>query len=170
MKATNASQRRSLAQRARSFLEFLDTPADAALLARMLAWRVSLPLLKHMLALPRLARLMCARASPDPRRPARERRIATMTAWLYRPGGTLAARDNCLERSLLAYRYLSREGAEPTLVVGMRRVPNHGEARGHVWVTVDDNPVIDTESSLAAFAPVVSFGPGGVEQRDRSAT
>jgi Transglutaminase-like superfamily len=153
-----ADDRRPLTARARAFLAFVATPADAALLARMFAWRVCLPVLKYVLPLPQLVRLMSARAGRSQR--ARERRIAAMTAWLYRPAGILAADENCLERSLLTYRYLGRAGAEPTLVVGMRR----GSApvpRGHVWVMVDRRPVAETHGSLEPFVPVVSFNARG---------
>jgi hypothetical protein len=157
----------SLAARAGAFLAFLGTPADAALFARMFAWRLCLPGLKYVLPLPRLARLMSVRARDDRRRLARERRILALTQRLYEPNALLAADDDCLERSLLAYRYLAREGADPRLVVGMREAS--GDPRGHVWVTVDGRPVTDTAELIDSFAPIVSFGAGGRRQPEPAA-
>ena len=150
----------SLTSRAGAFLAFLATPADAALFGRMFAWRLCLPGLKYALPLPRLARLMSARARDDRRRPGRERRILALTQRLYEPNALLAADDDCLERSLLTYRYLAREGADPRLVVGIREASGEG-ARGHVWVMVDGRPVTDTEELIDSFAPIVSFGAAG---------
>ena len=158
----------SLASRARAFLAFLATPADAALYARMFAWRLFLPGLKYMLPLPRLARLMSARTRRGGRRLERERRVVTLTASLYEPNGALAADDDCLERSLLAYRYLAREGADPRLVIGMREASGQGE-RGHVWVTVDGRPVTDSREVVDSFVPVVSFDAGGRRRREAPA-
>jgi hypothetical protein len=150
-------------------IAFLATPADAALLARMFAWRLCLPVLKYAMPLPRLVRLMSTRARRGDSGAGRERRIVAMTTWLYRPAGSLATDDDCLERSLLSYRYLSREGAEPRLVVGMRRGSDQARRgsdpspRGHVWVTIRGRSPNDTEAFLERFAPVVTFGPGGVQ-------
>lgn len=150
-------------------MAFVATPGDAALLARMFAWRLCLPVLKYVLPLPRLVRLMSSRPRRGGLRRPRERRIATMAAWLYRRGGILATDDNCLERSLLAYRYLAREGSAPTLVVGMRP-DSDANPRGHVWVTVSGRSVTDTETSLDAFRTVVSFGADGVRAADDDRT
>jgi hypothetical protein len=69
------------------------------------------------------------------------------------------ARDNCLERSLVTYRFLGRLGAGPELVVG---VGSEGEATvGHVWVTVDGRPVHDEPQSLDAYETVVVFDSDG---------
>jgi transglutaminase superfamily protein len=157
----------SLASRAGAFMAFLGTPADAALFARMFAWRLCLPGLKYALPLPRLARLMSVRARGDRRWPARERRILALTERLYEADAFLAADDDCLERSLLTYRYLARAGADPRLVVGMREAAR--DPRGHAWVTVDGRPVTDTEELVDSFAPIVSFGAGGTRQAEPAA-
>jgi Transglutaminase-like superfamily len=163
--ASAPTRRRILAGRARAFVALLAKPGDAALVGRMLAWQLCLPILKYLLPLPGLVRLMYSPARSTSRQPSRERRIASVTAWLYRSPAATVAGDNCLERSLIAYRYLGREGADPTLVVGMRRGPGE-DVEGHVWVTVAGEPVTDTRAALEPFSPVVSFGSGG---RARSA-
>jgi Transglutaminase-like superfamily/Coenzyme PQQ synthesis protein D (PqqD) len=57
-----------------------------------------------------------------------------------------------LERGLVAYRYLSRAGASPELVVGVAKEMQG--VHGHVWVTVDGRAVHDSPSTLAGFEPI----------------
>ena len=66
---------------------------------------------------------------------------------------------NCLERGLIAYRYLGAAGASPTLVVGMGH--NDGDVIGHAWVLVDGRPAGETETSLANYTPVLTFAADG---------
>jgi hypothetical protein len=66
---------------------------------------------------------------------------------------------DCLQRSLLLYRVLSRAGADPTLMVGFLR--RNGRIRGHAWVTVDGNPVIEPGPNVVHFSPALGFGPRG---------
>jgi Transglutaminase-like superfamily len=137
----------------------LTRPADDGWLAlRMAAWSVVLPLLRRVIPLRRLARLAWA-GSTGVRDAARERQIVRLSAAL--PRLRLRRRDaNCLERSLLAYRFLAQASANPALVVAVRR----GEAGvvGHAWTTVDGQPVHESEAALREFVPFVEFGPGGV--------
>jgi 2-polyprenyl-6-methoxyphenol hydroxylase-like FAD-dependent oxidoreductase len=146
----------------------VSTPADAALLGRMLPWWVALPLLKRATPLPRLVRF----AQLDPRRTARdlerEAKVAALAEWLFKVRPR-PARDNCLERSLVAYRYLGRLNAEPELVVGIGG--EEGTTVGHVWVTVDGHPVHDQPATLDAYEAVVVFGADGrrSELRERAA-
>ena len=136
----------------------VSTPADAALLARMLAWWVALPVLKRATPLSRLVRL----AQLDPRRttrdPGREAKVAALAAWLFK-ARPRSARDNCLERSLVTYRYLGRLNAAPELVVGVG--VSEDETLGHVWVTVDGRPVHDDRESLDRYETVAVFTSDG---------
>ena len=136
----------------------MSAPADAWLLARMVGWSFVLPVAKRMLPLPRLVRLMCSRPRSSQRDPGREATITSLVAWVFktRPPGS---RDNCLERSLVAYRYLSRAGLGPSLVIGIAKAPS--VTHGHVWVTVEGHPVHDSPEVLARFEPVVAFGSDG---------
>jgi hypothetical protein len=68
-------------------------------------------------------------------------------------------RDNCLERSLIMYRYLAREGMEPRLVLGAENAD--GQIRGHAWVTVAGRPLIDGHERLAQLTPLTEFGARG---------
>jgi hypothetical protein len=66
---------------------------------------------------------------------------------------------DCLQRSLLLYRVLSRAGAEPTLVVGFNRI--NDQMLGHAWVVVDGHSVIEADTDLLRFTPTFSFGSRG---------
>jgi Transglutaminase-like superfamily len=123
----------------------------------MVGWSLVLPILKYVLPLPTLVRLMSSRGA-GARQHEREEQVVVLARGLSRVR-PLPFRDNCLERSLLAYRFLSRANAEPSLVVGVRR--EEDSVVGHVWVTLDGEPVDETSSSLRGFAPVVTFGSGG---------
>lgn len=124
---------------------------------RILVWSVVLRLAKHLVPLPRLARLMW---SSGRRRLGRDeqQRIVRLTQALPSLRAK-AADDNCLERSLVAYRYLSRSGGDPILVSGVRR--GGTGIQGHAWVLLDGEPVHEPAETLQEFVPVVRFGRGG---------
>jgi galactokinase len=127
----------------------------AGLAIRMIGWSIVLPGLKVVLPLETLVRLMR-------RRPRRRRhdgagvgRIVHVAHRTLRSAG----RDNCLERSLLVYRYLSAAGAEPVLVIGARTGTSGVE--GHVWLLVDGDPVGESAAELAQYEPVTAFDAAG---------
>jgi hypothetical protein len=64
---------------------------------------------------------------------------------------------DCLPRSLLLYRELSRAGADPSLVVGLRQAD--GAVEGHCWVETEGRPV--AEPCDERFAPLWTFGHAG---------
>lgn len=120
----------------------------------MLAWRFVLPVLKRVIPVATLARGMRRRPAPG----ADEARVVRLTSWIYgsRP---LTGGKNCLERSLVLYRYLSQANPEARLVVGIR----NGEyaMEGHAWVAVGNRSMGADTDERGAFEPVVSFGPEG---------
>jgi hypothetical protein len=140
------------ATRLRTVGRLAASPRDAWLLARMFAWGLVLPVLKFALPLPRLVRLV---ASPRRRArdAAREAAVAEQAARVYR----WRRDDNCLERSLVTFRYLGRAGADPRLVVGMRA----SDRFGHVWVTTDGAAVHDAPEFLAELEPLFEFDADG---------
>jgi hypothetical protein len=81
---------------------------------------------------------------------------------LYRP-----SRDDegiCLERSLLAYRFLSGAGANPRLVVGIQPGDTSGTGSsliGHAWIVVDGEPLFESPASLSEYTSFFSFGRAG---------
>jgi hypothetical protein len=129
----------------------VSTPSDAWLLARIFGWSLVLPIAKRTVPLPRLVRLMRPRERTAQRDLEREASIAALAAWVFKTRPP-SARDNCLERGLVAYRYLSRAGASPELVVGVAKEMQG--VHGHVWVTVDGRAVHDSPSTLAGFEPI----------------
>lgn len=149
---------RRLWRRARLLHDCVHSPRDLLLAVRMAGWRLAMPVLKWALPLPGLVRLMW----PEGRRSASEadrQRIVTLVHALYGPrGGRLL--DNCLERSLVTYRFLAEAGADPQLVVAVSDA--RGAVRGHVWVTVDGKPMREDDEPLEEFVPMVSFGRGGM--------
>jgi hypothetical protein len=129
---------------------------DLPLAIRMVCWRIAIRPLKRLLPLPRLVRLMRKGPGSPHRRANREARIVSLSHRLCR--GHL--RDgSCLERSLLAYRFLTEAGADPTLVVAVRESDDSFE--WHAWVTRDGRPVHETEEALRGYLPVVIFDTRG---------
>lgn len=131
--------------------------SDVGLAARMAAWSLALPVLKHLLPLPSVARL--AWTSPRRRTSPIERKKILRIAILLSRFRPRKSRHNCLDRSLLAYRFLAAAGADPRLVIAMGK----GDDRvlGHAWVTVDGAPVTSSSDSLREYVPVVAFGRRG---------
>ena len=135
------------------------SPADAWLMARMAAWALCLPVLKRVVPLPRLVQMMAAPAAtrPGPRDAEREGRIVAISRLVSAP--LVRADIGCLQRSLLAYRFLGAAGARPSLVVGMRR--EAGQVHGHAWVTVDGEPAGESAAWVGQFSPALVFGSEG---------
>jgi len=127
--------------RERSLKRLLASQRDAWLAARALGWLCALPVLKRTLALERLVRLMWLAPGGNARDSGRERRTIRIVARLARTSG-----GNCLERSLVLYRYLAL--ARPD------------EYLGHVWVTVDGQPLLETPETLGGYTEVVTFRAG----------
>ena len=116
-----------------------------------------LGVLKHIVPLRWLAKwAWCNKNVPRDR--LSERRI---TAIVLRLSQFMRLSDrDCLQRSLLLYRLLSRAGAEPTLVLGFQE--REGKIVGHAWVLVDGRAIIESEAELLRFSPVLRIGPRGV--------
>ncbi|HYN80742.1 MAG TPA: lasso peptide biosynthesis B2 protein [Gemmatimonadaceae bacterium] len=142
---------------ARALRSCIHSPADAWLAARMAAWATVLPALKHALPLPRLVGLMRATPRRPLRQPDLEQRIVALAWWLHAP---LALVDRgCMQRSLLAYRFLGAAGAQPHLAVGVRK--EGAAVKAHAWVSIDGAPAGDSQHEIAEFAPMLIFGPDG---------
>jgi hypothetical protein len=132
----------------------LRSPAGAWLLARMLAWRLALPLLKRLMPLPRLVRIAAGRRRTSSFTPDQ---VVSVSHRLFRE--RLPESSDCLERSLLTYRFLLQAGAAPELVCGVQR--SGEEVLGHAWVLVGGAPVDEAPEALARYAPVVAFDASG---------
>ena len=93
--------------------------SDVFLALRVLGWALVLPILKHVVPVRRLAAVMHLAPRSDPCNFPREDRIVTFARWgarliRWKSGG------NCLERGLIAYRYLCQAGAKPTCTSSSR--------------------------------------------------
>jgi len=130
---------------------------DSGLALRMAGWSLVLPLLKRVMPLRSLVKLMWLDGRVQ-RSADREAAIAELSARLTRLRPSFHA--NCLERSLLAYRYLAEVNADPRLVIAVSA--REDGVVGHAWVTVDDRPVHDWDVDVAEFAPIAEFGTGGL--------
>jgi hypothetical protein len=140
--------------RIRRLRSVVERPADVWLICRMAAWAIVLPLLKRVVRIEMLARVMWsghpARGEPD------TAKILALSRLLTRR--TASSPGSCYERSLLAYRFLSRHGAEPRLVAAVKK--EDGTVTGHAWVTVGGVPLGESEA-IDEFVPVVVYGRGG---------
>jgi Transglutaminase-like superfamily len=142
---------------ARALRSCIHSPADAWLAARMAGWAAVLPALKYTVPLPRLVDLMWTTPRHSLRQPDLEQRIVALAWWLHAP---LALLDRgCMQRSLLAYRFLGAAGAQPHLALGVRK--EGAAVLAHAWVFVDGAPAGDSPHEIAAFAPILMFGPDG---------
>ena len=138
-------------------------PAEVVLFARMLGWAAALPVLKRRMPLPKLVET----AVPEERAGAgrRPETVIALSRWVYRIPGF---RDNCLEKSLLTYRYLPAEAGRYLLVLGVRTSEGDGPP-GHAWLTIDGVPVHDTDESLADLVPILAFDSTGRREEVGSA-
>jgi Transglutaminase-like superfamily len=125
-------------------------------IARLFPVYALIGVLKHIFPLTSLVR-WAWRPATGPRDPAIEGRISSRVLRLSQLLG-LPDRD-CLQRSVLLYRVLSRAGAEPMLVVGLKRL--NGRIVGHAWVTVDGRPIFESEADLLQFTPTLRLGRRG---------
>jgi hypothetical protein len=128
-------------------------PGDAWLALRMKGWRLLLPVLKRRRPLPRLVSSMWDGEESQPR-PDREARIAELAIIVFRSQHSQRF-GNCLDRSLVLYRYLSAVGADPELLIGVKRA--EGNVEGHAWVEVRGRPVEEPPEVLDSLARVTSF-------------
>jgi hypothetical protein len=138
------------------------TPGDVLLGAAIITWALVLRPLKYIVPLPVLIRALRRKPQATSRNLRKERQVVAFARWASRVTA-FPSRGNCLERSLIAYRYLTALGANPTLVVGFGIGPNR-DVRGHAWVVVDGQPVDDSDDALAGFEETMAFGPDGAPQ------
>ncbi len=146
---------RSFRGRLRTLRKHVRSPSDALLVLRLLGWRLALAVLKRTVPIATLVRLM---AAPGGHSTADTRRIVELVDWLYGP-----RRDrelgNCLDRSLVLYRFLSRSEPGTRLVLGMRR--GSSELEGHAWVIAGDRAFGETPASGGGFVTLATFAADG---------
>jgi Transglutaminase-like superfamily len=142
-------------RRARVLAGLVARPRDGWLALQMAGWRLLLPVLKRRRSLPWLVALMWDGSGSERENPDREAYIAELATLVFR-SRHIEKFGNCLDRSLVLYRYLSAVGANPELVVGMKRM--QGAVEGHAWVEVRGRPVEESPEVLDGLARVTTFG------------
>jgi hypothetical protein len=137
--------------------------ANPRIVAELVIWRWSLPLLKRWLSVETLARLMTPRTADALSADTRRARTATVHRILT-TGGRLLVSTHCLERSLVAYRLFTRAGADVALVLGIRR--EGPTLAGHSWIELNgrslDNPDADQYIRVAVIR--AHDGAPGIER------
>lgn len=149
----------SSADRLRKVRSVVSGPSELLLSGRMLVWAGMLPVLKRTVPLARLVTLMAPRHRSAPSA-KRTEDVVTLARWMYR---TRALRDNCLERSLITYRYLPAGNEGSLLVLGVSK--GDDGPPGHAWLVVDGVAVHDTDEKLEKLVPVVAFDLDGRRQQ-----
>ena len=151
MNATRPSVRRRL----RTLRTHVRSPSDALLVTRLLGWRLALAVLKRTVPIATLVRLM-AKPTGTPVRDTS--RIVELVDWIYAPRRN---RDpgNCLDRSLVLYRFLSGTEPETRLVLGIR--PGSSALEGHAWVLAGDRAIGQTPVDGGSFATFATFAADG---------
>ena len=125
--------------------------------SRLWLWAAMLRGLKHVIPLETLVRL----TRVTPRSHAATGAESQVEAFLERKGRfPFRPPANCLERSFGAYRLLCRAGADPELVVGVKRSPDRG-VEGHVWVRVAGRVLAEASDNVEGFTPIVTFDASG---------
>lgn len=129
------------------FRRYVRTPKDLALLAGIIAYKLSLPLLMR-LAMPRLLRFtqwlnrrVVRPSGADPERIVRYVDAAGRLAFW-------SLRGNCVARSLAIYTFLNTPHTPLELRFGVRQIVSEGAitpGRRHVWVMREGEPLCETE-------------------------
>lgn len=129
----------------------------ATLPIRITAWTLAVARLKRRLPIERLVRIVSTEPTMG-RDPEVEAKIVTW-AWRASRRRLGASPENCLDRSLVAFRYLGWAGAQPRLYLGVRREAD--EMTGHAWLAVDGEPVREPVSIAQDFAALIEFDARG---------
>jgi hypothetical protein len=124
-------------------------------MVRLLAWRMALPVLKRTVPIATLVPVM---AHPAGRSTQDTRRIVELVDWIYAPRRNEDP-GNCLDRSLVLYRFLSPNEPGTRLVLGMRR--GSSEIEGHAWVMAGDRAFGRTPASGGGFETLATFAADG---------
>jgi len=132
-----------------------------AAIGRLLPTYLLFGVLKHFIPLEWLVRWAWS-PSTGPRDHEAQKYLVACASRLNRLLGS-SDRD-CVQRSLLLYKMLSRAGVEPRLVVGFDRT--NGLIIGHAWIVIDGCPIMESEDDLRRFSPAFSFGPRGALSRN----
>lgn len=134
---------------------------NALAIGRLVPLYVALGALKHLVPVQTLVRW----AWRPPAGAADPEHVRQAIARVWRTQSLLHLGDrDCLQRSLLLYRELSRLGADPTLTIGFRQSAER--VQGHAWVTTRDE-IVSESGGIGEYVPAIRFGPEGVLEQSR---
>ena len=132
---------------------------NAWAVGRLLPLYLAFGALKHVVPVQTLARW----AWRAPTRPNDPEAVRRAVARVWRTQGLVNIGDrDCLQRSLLLYRELSRLGADPSLMVGFRQAAQR--TQGHAWVTTRGAVAVEPDD-VNTYVPAFSFGQYGQLER-----
>ena len=155
----------SFRRRAGVVRQVLAVPNERRLIVRMVFWRMLVTTLKHAVPIRRVVALAGnAPRGSAPGLPPQER-IVELAALVCRPR-LLRTSDNCLDRTLVAYRYLLAAGASPSVVIGLGRAED--VVHGHAWLMLDGRALGEGHETLADFTELVRFAADGSIERSES--
>jgi hypothetical protein len=154
--------RKSLVQRASSLpaaiLKGIRSPHHAVLFVRMLLFSLMLPLMLRT----RLDNLL-PRLEPAQSRQANAQEIARVVRYAgYALAGVFPLSTNsCLNRALMLYYFLGREGIALAFRIGV----SHDEAsfHSHAWLELDGEPYLEAENPRDRLKVNFSYGPRNSE-------
>lgn len=130
-------------------------PRDLALLPRIAAWSFVLPFVKRVLPLPALVRLMERYERNEVRDEIRGEQLVRLVSGVLR---FRSGDPNCLERSLILYRYLPLAGLDSELVIGFKEGVGGDHAPiGHAWILVDGEPFEEPARALEDYGALIRF-------------
>ena len=156
-----SAQSTSFRRRARIARRVLARRDERGLMVRMVGWRLLVSTLKHVVPLRRLVAI-AGGGTPAGARAGRlpaQARIVELARLACRPR-LLGSNENCLDRSLIAYRYLRAAGASPALVIGVGQ--DQGAVRGHAWLTIgNDEEGGEPHRAHEDFKELVRFAADG---------
>ena len=132
---------------------------NAWAVGRLLPLYLAFGALKHVVPVQTLARW----AWHPPTRTNDPDAVRRAVARVWRTQGLVHLGDrDCLQRSLLLYRELSRLGADPTLMVGFRQAAQR--TQGHAWVMTRGAVAFEPDE-VNTYVAALSFGPYGQLER-----
>jgi hypothetical protein len=112
-------------------------------------------ILKHFVCLETLARWAWCETT----RPRAPHDDVVLVERMRKLSRLLRVSGDCLPRSLLLYRELSKQGADPRLLVGFMGAGS--SLIGHAWIVVKGEALLEPTDILADVAQVCEFGPRG---------
>ena len=137
----------------RKLKDYFRAPEDYITFVSVLYWAVRLEFFIRRRGLMDLIKLLTPRRT---RRGHRARRIVVFVNW-WLNRNIFMLRPTCLRRSLLLYRFLTREGLPVRIHYGIKKTSDRSE--GHSWLTLDDRPFLQDGLIAESYKETLVFPP-----------